>query len=159
MFEIMRELKNSIDQNEAVVKLDSAEQYIVYNCLNELRDFRWGDKNDFIEYQTKAIEYDTERHAIGAEARWRGFVEKALGLAGESGEVVEKIKKLVRDQHLNIRDEDREEILKELGDVLWYVSVMAYYLDFSLEEIAEMNIKKLSDRKKRNKISGSGDNR
>lgn len=159
MFEIMRELKNSIDQNEAVVKLDSAEQYIVYNCLNELRDFRWGDKNDFIEYQTKAIEYDTERHAIGAEARWRGFVEKALGLAGESGEVVEKIKKLVRDQHLNIRDEDREEILKELGDVLWYVSALAAYMGIDLNTVAKTNLEKLEDRNNRDKIHGSGDNR
>lgn len=131
----------------------------MYNCLNELRDFRWGDKNDFIEYQTKAIEYDTERHAIGAEARWRGFVEKALGLAGESGEVVEKIKKLVRDQHLNIRDEDREEILKELGDVLWYVSALAAYMGIDLNTVAKTNLKKLEDRNNRDKIHGSGDNR
>ena len=159
MFEIMRELKESIDKNELVVKLDPAEQYIVYNCLNELRDFRWGDKNDFREYQQSAIEFDTERFAIDKEAKWRGFVEKTLGLTGEAGEVAEKVKKIVRDQNMNLTEDDKEAIKMELGDVLWYLSAIAFYLSLDLGEIAEQNLKKLEDRKSRNLISGSGDNR
>lgn len=159
MFEIMRELKNSIDKNEVVVKLDPAEQYIVYNCLNELRDFRWGDKNDFREYQQSAIEFDTERFAIGQEAKWRGFVEKTLGLSGEAGEVAEKIKKIVRDQNMNLTEDDKEAIKLELGDVLWYLSAISFYLGVSLEEVAKSNLEKLNSRKTRGKIHGSGDDR
>lgn len=110
------------------------------------------------DYQNNAIKTD-KFYNDGTIRITDGFLEKAFGLCGEAGEVAEKIKKVIRDEGSKINAERRLEIAKELGDVFWYVSVMAYYLDFSLEEIAEMNIKKLSDRKKRNKISGSGDNR
>jgi NTP pyrophosphatase (non-canonical NTP hydrolase) len=155
----MRELKDSIDKNEAVIELDRAEQYLLYACLNELRDFRWGDKNDFYEYQKQAIEFDTERFAIGQEAKWRGFVEKALGLSGEAGEVAEKIKKIVRDQNMNLTEDDKEAIKLELGDVLWYLSAISFYLSISLEEVAKVNLEKLNSRKARGKIHGSGDDR
>ena len=48
---------------------------------------------------------------------------------------------------------------KELGDVLWYVSALARDLDITLEDVANANLKKLEDRKNRNKIKGSGDDR
>ena len=152
MFEIMRQLKDSIDKNEAVIELDLTEQHILYNCLNELRDFRWGDKNDFCEYQKQAIEFDTERFAIGQEAKWRGFVEKALGLTGEAGEVAEIIKKSIRDQNMNLTEDDKEAIKLELGDVLWYLSAVSFYLGVSLEEVAKSNLEKLNSRKTRGKI-------
>lgn len=82
-----------------------------------------------------------------------------LGLVGESGEVAEKFKKLIRDHGGQITDKDRGEIVKELGDVLWYVTIAAHMLGSSLEEVAQVNNSKLTSRKSRNKISGSGDNR
>ncbi len=78
----------------------------------------------------------------------------ALGLTGEAGEVAEKIKKSIRDGVLN-----EEEVAKELGDVLWYLSNLSLSIGYTLEEVAVLNIKKLEDRKKRNKLKGSGDNR
>lgn len=65
-----------------------------------------------------------------------------LGLAGETGEVVEHIKKWVGHGHLL----ETEKVTKELGDVLWYVAELATIFDISLEEIARENIKKLLDR-------------
>ncbi len=83
----------------------------------------------------------------------------ALGLNGEAGEVAEKLKKIIRDKAWVIDDADKKEILKELGDVLWYLSVFADSVGWSLEEVAAANLEKLSSRKQRGVISGSGDNR
>lgn len=78
-----------------------------------------------------------------------------FGLAGETGEVLEKSKKLLRNK--NVDDiftylkreeatEDREIFLKELGDVLWYIAVIADEVNSSLEEVANLNINKLASR-------------
>jgi NTP pyrophosphatase (non-canonical NTP hydrolase) len=84
----------------------------------------------------------------------------ALGLAGEAGEVVEKIKKLMRDTDAKIlTDDQKAEIVKELGDVLWYVANLAEDLDYDLQQIALTNLNKLRSRKVRNTLKGSGDNR
>ncbi len=87
------------------------------------------------------------------------FVYPTLGLAGESGEVAEKIKKILRDNKGVADDSRKQELQKELGDVLWYVSQLATELGLSLDEIASLNIDKLYSRFDRNKISGEGDNR
>ena len=83
----------------------------------------------------------------------------ALGLAGEAGEVCEKIKKIMRDQKGFITQENEDELVRELGDVLWYVANIASEINRNLSEIAEVNLQKLEDRKKRGKLQGSGDNR
>ena len=82
------------------------------------------------------------------------LIENALGLAGESGEVAEKVKKLYRDSQFSNQD-----VITELGDVLFYVTALANHLGSDLQSVANANIKKLHDRKDRNKIKGSGDNR
>jgi NTP pyrophosphatase (non-canonical NTP hydrolase) len=89
----------------------------------------------------------------------KNFIYPTLGLAGESGEVAEKIKKVIRDNNGVVDDKRKEELKKELGDVLWYLSQIATELNLSLEEVALFNIEKLSSRLERGKISGSGDNR
>lgn len=66
----------------------------------------------------------------------------SMGLAGESGEVVDLIKKQVCHKH----GIDRDAIAKELGDVLWYVSAIATKLDLKLSDIAKINIDKLKSR-------------
>ena len=87
------------------------------------------------------------------------FIYPVLGLAGESGEVAEKIKKVIRDKNGQIDDQTREEVAKELGDVLWYVAQLATELGLSLSDVAGNNLKKLFERKARGMIHGSGDNR
>jgi NTP pyrophosphatase (non-canonical NTP hydrolase) len=84
-------------------------------------------------------------------------VYPALGLAGEAGEVADKVKKIYRDGKDDARF--RGEIAKEIGDVLWYCATLADDLGFSLQQVAEMNIHKLKSRKVAGTIGGSGDNR
>jgi NTP pyrophosphatase (non-canonical NTP hydrolase) len=85
----------------------------------------------------------------------------SLGLCGESGEVAEKLKKIIRDSdsEMELSAEQKQNIAKELGDVLWYVAQLSGQLGFDLGEIAEMNLQKLRDRQSRNRLSGDGDNR
>ena len=82
-------------------------------------------------------------------------IENTLGLVGEAGEVAEKIKKVIRDQNRFTN----EEILKELGDVLFYTAALANFYGGTLQQVAEMNIEKLDSRQKRGTLKGSGDNR
>ena len=108
---------------------------------------------NFTEYQNLAL-------ATAIYPKKYETIYPALGLCGEAGEVAEKVKKSIRDGLHNWPDEQfKEELTKELGDVLWYISALASDLDISLNEIAETNLQKLASRKKRNKIGGSGDNR
>lgn len=83
----------------------------------------------------------------------------SLGICGEAGEVADKVKKVIRDKGGVFSDEVKAEIVKEIGDVLWYCAILSDDLGFSLEEVAKMNIEKLESRYQRNKLSGSGDNR
>ncbi len=86
-----------------------------------------------------------------------------LKLAGEAGEVAEKLGKLMRDAGWApgepLDPAQRNALVKELGDVLWYVAVLARDLDVPLEEVARANLVKLADRAARGVIGGSGDER
>jgi NTP pyrophosphatase (non-canonical NTP hydrolase) len=82
----------------------------------------------------------------------------ALGLAGETGEVMELIKKATRDGS-GVGSVDKSNLTKELGDVLWYISQLAKVYGISLGEVADKNLEKLRSRKERDVIGGSGDNR
>ena len=116
---------------------------------------------NFNEYQNQAIQTDVAYNATTDSARYNGYMEKALGLAGETGEVLEIIKKMIRDKGgvFETTQEDREKLKKELGDVLWYISALAFYNDIKLEDIAKTNLEKLASRQRRDKIHGSGDDR
>lgn len=108
---------------------------------------------NFNEYQKKA------RETAIYPNKDNNFIYPTLGLVGEAGEVAEKIKKVIRDDNGVITPLKKEEIKKELGDVLWYISSLACELSIELEEIAEKNIEKLYSRLERNKVHGDGDNR
>jgi NTP pyrophosphatase (non-canonical NTP hydrolase) len=112
---------------------------------------------DFKEYQKKS------RVTAVYPNKDNDFTYPVLGLMAEAGEVADKIKKHIRDDGIHTPEglsvEQKKELAKELGDVLWYISQLVTELDGDLEEIAQMNIDKLYSRMERNKIGGSGDNR
>lgn len=87
------------------------------------------------------------------------FIYPTLGLVGESGEVAEKIKKVLRDKNGILDDETRDHIKKELGDVLWYLSQLSTEIGLSLNDVAETNLEKLRSREKRDVLKGGGDDR
>lgn len=88
-----------------------------------------------------------------------GWVYPALGLAGEAGEIANKLKKVVRDTNGQVSAETKQALKEELGDALWYISQLAHELGFKLDEVAQANIDKLASRSERGKITGSGDQR
>lgn len=105
---------------------------------------------------------DYQRGALRTAAppdRRNELLHLVLGLVGESGEVAEKFKKWVRDHDSDESRIDRADIAKELGDVLWYLAVLADYLDLSLDDIATANLAKLASRQHRGVLGGSGDDR
>lgn len=95
----------------------------------------------------------------GEEASIGGLSYVTLGLTGEAGEIANKVKKIIRDHRGTITAKARNELAGELGDVLWYVAQVATQLGVSLNQVAELNLVKLQDRKQRNVIQGSGDHR
>lgn len=108
---------------------------------------------DFDEYQEKA-KRTAKYPVIGA-----AVIYPTLGLTNEAGEVAGKIMKIFRDNGGVVLEADRAALKSELGDVLWYLALVATELDLSLDEIAEHNIEKLLDRKSRGTIHGDGDDR
>jgi|TARA_R110000824_G_scaffold7178_2_gene32536 NTP pyrophosphatase (non-canonical NTP hydrolase) len=88
----------------------------------------------------------------GGESR---LFENVLGLVGEAGEIAEKTKKLIRD-NATVK---RGDMIKELGDVLFYVTALANHFDSNLSEVIQTNMDKLNSRASRGVLSGNGDNR
>lgn len=83
----------------------------------------------------------------------------AMGISGEAGEVLEKWKKIVAYKGGKISEEDLAELAKELGDVVWYIAVLADSLGLSFEDVMQRNVEKLKSRQARGVIKGAGDNR
>lgn len=114
----------------------------------------------FDEYQEFAKGTARYKETLGDSLRPELFyLYSALGLAGESGEVVEKVKKLLREKKGVVDDIAREEITKEIGDVLWYIAMLSEELGVPLSKVVETNVEKLSSRKNRGVVFGKGDNR
>lgn len=128
--------------------MNVTKSFYTYNMAEEYKEI----KMTLNEYQVGAH----KTRDIGNTPK---ILYPALGLGGETGEVLDKLKKVLRDKQGKISKDDIKEIAKELGDVLWYVAELAFDLGFTLEEIATMNLFKLKDRVARDKIHGSGDNR
>lgn len=108
--------------------------------------------NDYQIKASKYADYDNVDYAIPALAYL------VLGLAGETGELVEKVKKHYRDNIFWDR-KSIDDLMKEAGDVLYFISEIAREFNHNLQEVADMNIEKLESRWQRDMIKGSGDNR
>ncbi len=106
---------------------------------------------NFSEYQKQA--WTTAMHPNAGN----NYLYPTLGLAGEAGEVANKIKKIERDHGGVVTDEVRAIVGAEMGDVLWYLACLATELKLDLDVLARENIEKLASRKERNTLVGNGD--
>lgn len=103
---------------------------------------KFEEYNEFV----KSMKVYPEKHAI---------IYPALGLAGESGEITEKVKKWLRGD----KELDKDALLSELGDPLWYITSLADDLGYTLQDVIDRNVEKLTSRQERGVLKGSGDNR
>ena len=106
------------------------------------------------QYQEKALS------TVVFPEEW-GIAYSALKLNGEAGEVAEAVGKAIRAGELvypvdSAPEELREALRDELGDILWYVAVLAHQLGYSLEGIAIANLAKLQARKQRGELKHHG---
>ena len=83
----------------------------------------------------------------------------ALGLCGESAETAEKIAHALATNGGSLSDDERISILKEAGDVLWYLTRLVDELGGNIGDVAQGNLEKVTDRRSRGVTKGSGDNR
>ena len=127
---------------------DMQEYWMTQQALDQLADEEEMDSS----YSFDGYQDFTDTTAIYPPSRALEYL--AMGLTSEAGEVAGKVKKWVRDGYL-----DHDELIAELGDVMWYVAQFASAMDVYLSEIAQDNVAKLKDRQERNKLGGSGDNR
>ncbi|MGH7192840.1 MAG: nucleoside triphosphate pyrophosphohydrolase family protein [Candidatus Saccharimonadales bacterium] len=109
---------------------------------------------NFNDYQKRAL-----TTVISEGNEFNDLLHWVLGINGEAGEVAEKVKKIIRDKGGKVSQDDKRELGKEIGDVLWYLAVFAHHLGIEFDDIATANLKKLADRQSRGVIGGTGDNR
>lgn len=135
--------------------------------INEVTD---ADLEDFSQ-SSKLSEYQriaTKSAIYPGQGYPTGLMYAALKLNGEAGELAEHVGKAMRDDNFGsfvygeevpLTEERRALIVKEIGDVLWYLSALCNELKTTLAHVAWINLTKLRDRSRRNKLQGSGDNR
>lgn len=105
-------------------------------------------------------DYQREARKTAIYPREQRVVYPALKLAGEAGEVAEKVGKIIRDSESKFHTAAaRDSLKKEIGDVLWYCAAIASDLNLSLRDIADANLEKLASRQERGVLQGSGDER
>mgnify|MGYP003651381193 CR=1 FL=1 len=107
---------------------------------------------DFNKYQETAVE-------TAIYPSTHRILYPALGMAGEAGEVANKVKKIIRDGPENMPDDWKDQIAGEIGDVLWYCAALSNDIGIPLALIAAQNRDKLLARKQKGTLQGSGDTR
>ena len=112
---------------------------------------------DFNEFQKECAKTDVGTSA--QDCLKPGWLYYVLGIPGEAGEMLEKIKKLFRDKNGVIDDEFIQVVIKEMGDYHWYSARLCSALGIEYNEIAKQNVKKLQSRLERGKLHGNGDDR
>jgi len=112
---------------------------------------------DFNEYQERTA--DTDIGTAAQDCLNPGWLYYVLGIAGEAGEISEKFKKLFRDKNGIVDEEFKDVVIKEMGDVQWYMARLCSMFDIPFEKVFTTNIEKLASRMKRNMIHGNGDER
>lgn len=152
-FAISLDMSCLVAGKEAMLALlySSADQMIEWVLEAE----RSGDLiSSFDQFQAAAFE--TAIYPRAGQGNWD---YPSLGLAGEAGEVCNKIKKIARDDGGELTDERREAVAAEIGDCLWYLAALCTELGLELESVAREKLLALRGREERGALQGSGDDR
>lgn len=105
--------------------------------------------NEYMEFTETTAVYPKERE----------LEYLALGLASEAGEVAGKFKKIIRDSDGVFDSKAALAIASELGDVLWYVARLSDFIGWTMQDVIDLNVEKLTERKANDTIQGDGDER
>jgi NTP pyrophosphatase (non-canonical NTP hydrolase) len=123
--------------------------------INETDLEAWGYYKDSTMYKDMTLSsYQRAASSTAIYPTQHAITYPALGLAGEAGEVANKVKKIIRDGKL-----DKASLKAEIGDCLWYIAALCRDLNVDLGDVAKANLEKLQDRKARGTLKGSGDTR
>jgi NTP pyrophosphatase (non-canonical NTP hydrolase) len=123
--------------------------------INETDLEAWGYYKDTTTYKDMTLSsYQKAASSTAIYPTQHAITYPALGLAGEAGEVANKVKKIIRDGKL-----DKAALKGEIGDCLWYIAALCRDLNIDLGDVAKANLEKLQDRKARGTLKGSGDTR
>ncbi len=123
--------------------------------INETDLEAWGYYKDTTMYKDMTLSsYQRAASNTAIYPTQHAITYPALGLAGEAGEVANKVKKVIRDGKL-----DKAALKGEIGDCLWYIAALCRDLNIDLGDVAKANLEKLQDRKARGTLKGSGDTR
>jgi len=125
--------------------------------FGEVRSLR--EQNAFLRTRMNFEDYQKQATETAVYPERYKVIYPTMGLAGEAGEVANKLKKIYRDRDGVIDEDAVKEVCAEIGDVLWYCAALCTDLGVGLDTVAEANLKKLQDRSGRNAVHGSGDNR
>lgn len=148
-------MKNYAEILERTAKISDVDVPDICVSQNEDKDvfrLKIEEKNKIDEYQTCALSTELP-------VPIPSIVYDSLAINGEAGEIAEKVKKIYRDCNGQTTAEKRQEIIIEIGDVLWYAAVLSHHLGYKLSNVMELNLRKINSRKERDKINGDGDER
>lgn len=111
---------------------------------------------EFEEYEREALRvklyHDTEITPLFSKITYL-----FMGLSGETGELGEKLKKVIRDKNCILEEYDKSLIIKELGDIYWYLTAIMNELGITQDEVLKVNLEKIQDRIQRGVLQGNGD--
>ena len=130
--------------------------------MNGQLEFELGAQSNESNKYKKVSDLDMYQQVAKQTAiypREQAIIYPTLGLTGEAGEVANKVKKIIRDDGYKINESLVQEISAEIGDCLWYISVLADDIGCKLSDIANANLEKLANRKEKGTLHGSGDTR
>ena len=123
--------------------------------INETDLEAWGYYQDSTMYKNMTLNsYQKMAEGTAIYPTQHAITYPALGLAGEAGEVANKVKKIIRDGKM-----DKPALVAEIGDCLWYIAALCRDLNVDMEVVAKSNLEKLYNRKQKGTLQGSGDTR
>lgn len=154
----MEELNTNEEKQKFMTYLAELQRKLNDSEKNPIQEEKDADSSGYRSiYNIDEYQQKIEQFVI--YPREHAYNYLALGLASEAGEVAGVVKKVIRDNDGWFSDEAKLALLKELGDVIWYVSTLASEIGVDMSEILAENYYKLEFRASRGMLGGSGDNR